>query len=103
AEGFFYLTGRLKRFIKLSGSRENLDDLEAMLSNAFDTQLACVGTDDRLMVVLSEHAGTTDTAVCDFLRGRCDIYPGLIRIERRALPYMASGKLDYPALMRLAS
>lgn len=102
ADGFFYLTGRLKRFIKLSGSRVSLDDLEAMLADAFDTPLACLGSDDRLLVVLGQQAQILDSAIREFLRARCDIYPGLCRIERGTLPYTASGKLDYPALLRLA-
>jgi acyl-CoA synthetase (AMP-forming)/AMP-acid ligase II len=100
-EGFFYLTGRLKRFIKLSGARVNLDDVEAMLVNAFDAQLACVGTDDRLTVVLGETSSVTDSAIREFLRDRCDIYPGLVAVERRgSLPYTPNGKVDYQALMR---
>jgi acyl-CoA synthetase (AMP-forming)/AMP-acid ligase II len=101
AEGFFYLTGRLKRFIKLSGARVNLDDLEGMLVNAFDAQLACVGTDDRLNVVLAESATVTDAQIREFLRVRCDIYAGLVAVERRGrLPLTANGKIDYQALTR---
>ena len=100
-EGFYFLTGRLKRFIKLSGARVNLDDVEKMLVNEFDTPLACVGTDDRLAVVLTESASVTDAAIREFLRVRCDIYAGLVAIERKgALPLTANGKVDYPALLR---
>ena len=98
-DGFFYLTGRLKRFIKLSGARVNLDEVEKMLVNAFDGQLGCVGTDDRLGVVLVENPAVTDAAIREFLRMRCDIYPGMVTIERRSeLPYTANGKVDYQAL-----
>ena len=34
-EGFVYLTGRLKRFVKLSGSRVSLDEVETALSKTF--------------------------------------------------------------------
>jgi long-chain acyl-CoA synthetase len=101
-EGFYFLTGRLKRFIKLSGARVNLDDVEKMLVNEFDTSLACVGIDDRLTVVLTESAGVTDAAIRELLRVRCDIYAGLVTVERRGtLPYTANGKVDYQALTRL--
>ena len=103
-EGFYFLTGRLKRFIKLSGARVNLDDVEKMLTNEFDTPLACVGTDDRLVVVLTESSSVTDAAIRELLRVRCDIYAGLVAVERRsALPLTANGKVDYPALLRLLS
>jgi long-chain acyl-CoA synthetase len=101
-EGFFYLTGRLKRFIKLSGARVNLDDVEKMLVDAFDAQLGCIGADDRLSVVLVESSAVTDAEIREFLRMRCDIYPGLVTVERRReLPYTANGKVDYQALARL--
>ena len=101
-EGFFYLTGRLKRFIKLSGARVNLDDVEKLLVDAFDAQLGCIGADDRLSVVLVESSAVTDAAIREFLRMRCDIYPGLVTVGRRPeLPYTANGKLDYQALTRL--
>ena len=100
-EGFFYLTGRLKRFIKLSGARVNLDDVEKMLVDAFDAQLGCIGADERLSVVLVESPAVTDAAIREFLRMRCDIYPGMVTIERRPeLPYTANGKVDYQALAR---
>jgi long-chain acyl-CoA synthetase len=103
-EGFYYLTGRLKRFIKLSGARVNLDDVEKMLVNAFDAQLACVGADDHLGVVLAGSAVVTDAQIREFLRVRCDIYAGMVAVERRAeLPYTANGKVDYQALARLMS
>lgn len=101
-EGFYFLTGRLKRFIKLSGARVNLDDVEKILVNEFDTPLACIGTDDRLTVVLTESASVTDAAIRELLRVRCDIYAGLITVDRRdALPFTANGKVDYQALTRL--
>ena len=104
AEGFYFLTGRLKRFIKLSGARVNLDDVEKILVNDFDTPLACVGTDERLVVVLTESSSVTDAAIRELLRVRCDIYAGLVAVERKsALPLTDNGKVDYPALMRSLS
>ena len=83
------------------GARVNLDDVEKMLVDELDTPLACVGTDDRLTVVLTDSASVTDAAIREFLRVRCDIYAGLIAVERRgALPFTANGKVDYQALMR---
>ena len=102
AEGFFYLTGRMKRFVKLSGARFNLDDIEATLNQAYETPLACVGADDRLDVVLSGDVSVDERDVKAFLRERFDIYAGLVRVHRRsALPYNENGKVDYRALAEL--
>jgi hypothetical protein len=54
--------------------------------------------------VLVESPAVTDAAIREFLRMRCDIFPGMITVERRReLPYTASGKVDYQALARAMS
>lgn len=52
-DGFFYITGRRKRFIKLFGNRINLDDVERILSDQI-CECACVGNDEVLLVCLTE-------------------------------------------------
>ena len=47
-DGYFYITGRLKRFLKMFGKRFNLDDVEKMLSRRFAASVACYGRDDLL-------------------------------------------------------
>ena len=38
ADGYFYITGRLKRFLKMFGKRFNLDDVEKILSRRFEAK-----------------------------------------------------------------
>ena len=103
SDGFFFLSGRLKRFIKLSGTRVNLDDVEAAVSEAFDVPAACVGTDDRLHVVLASEAGPANE-VHAFLRERFDIFHGHVKVHHcDALPNLANGKLDYQRLNALTA
>ena len=47
AKGFYYIVGRKKRFLKLFGSRVNLDEVEGLLNRA-GIPCACAGVDDRL-------------------------------------------------------
>lgn len=49
-EGFFTITGRMKRFIKLFGLRINLDEVERKLEALLQQPIACVGNDDKLLV-----------------------------------------------------
>jgi len=52
-EGYFYITGRLKRFIKLHGNRVNLDEIEHHLkSRSYD--VLCTGLDNTLMIATLE-------------------------------------------------
>lgn len=48
-DGFYYVIGRKKRFIKVFGHRINLDDLERVLKN-IDNNCVCSGYDDNLFV-----------------------------------------------------
>jgi len=53
ADGFYYITGRKKRFLKMYGHRVNLDELEELIRIAgFDC--VCTGTDDNLKIYLTE-------------------------------------------------
>jgi acyl-CoA synthetase (AMP-forming)/AMP-acid ligase II len=49
--GFFFIVGRIKRFIKIFGNRVNLDELEALLL-AEGIESACIGNDNSLIVCI---------------------------------------------------
>ncbi len=47
-DGFFYIVGRKKRFLKVYGNRVNLDELDQLVKAGFDTDCASTGTDDHV-------------------------------------------------------
>ncbi len=50
-DGYYYITGRKKRFIKLFGNRVNLDEVERLLKDQFEgVDFACSGRDDSLKI-----------------------------------------------------
>lgn len=102
-EGFHYITGRAKRFLKISGNRVNLDEVEAMLSSALGQQIACAGADDDL-VAFSHGAELADQAqVRQLVQERYKLFGGHVRtLHLDALPLMASGKVDYQSLRQMA-
>lgn len=53
SDGFYSIVGRKKRFIKLFGNRVNLDETERLLKPMV-SECACVGTDDRMVVYITE-------------------------------------------------
>lgn len=55
-DGFYYITGRLKRFLKLFGHRVNLQEVEQLLL-AQGHVAVCAGEDDRLAVYLCSGDG----------------------------------------------
>lgn len=96
ADGFFYVTGRLKRMIKLAGTRTALDALERTLSTP-ELPVVCCGHDDalRIAVTSAEHAGDVEK----HLREQLGLHPRLFAIACiESLPHTANGKLDYPRL-----
>lgn len=48
-DGFFYIVGRKKRFVKVYGNRVNLDDIEDLLFTKFG-ECACIGDDDIIKI-----------------------------------------------------
>ena len=52
-EGYFYITGRKKRFIKIYGNRFSLDEIENHIKNN-EIECACTGLDDKLKVFITD-------------------------------------------------
>jgi acyl-CoA synthetase (AMP-forming)/AMP-acid ligase II len=96
-DGYFYITGRLKRFLKMFGRRFNLDDVESALSRRFDEGVACYGRDDLLMVAVenASDAEVINAAICEmFGLPR----PAVKVTVVKKLPRTPNGKLDYARL-----
>lgn len=57
ADGYYYIVGRKKRFLKLFGNRVNLDEIDRMVKGAFeDVDCASTGTDERMKVYITNAA-----------------------------------------------
>ncbi len=98
ADGFYYITGRLKRFLKMFGSRVSLDELEKMLE-AQGWIAAATGEDNHLLVFTTE----SDTnAVLDFIVANTGLHPSGLRITHLdEIPHTNAGKVDYQTLIKL--
>ena len=67
-EGYFFIVGRKKRFIKVFGNRVNLDDTERLLATAFpNAEFACVGQDDLLCVYTTLITEEQHRAISEYL------------------------------------
>lgn len=63
AEGYYYIVGRKKRFLKIYGKRVNLDEIERLIKAKFDyVDCASAGTDDNLCLFI------TDESLVDLVR-----------------------------------
>jgi acyl-coenzyme A synthetase/AMP-(fatty) acid ligase len=97
-EGYFFITGRMKRFLKLYGLRVNLDELEAALFGELGEVVACHGIDDQLLILVENAARRHD--VEQLLVLRYAINPNGFRvITGQPIPRTAAGKIDYPSIL----
>lgn len=64
-DGCFYIVGRMGRFLKLFGMRVGLDECEQIIATDCQTESACVGTDEKMIVYITD--ATKTQAVKDTL------------------------------------
>lgn len=56
-DGYYYIVGRKKRFLKIYGNRVNLDEIERLVKARFnDIDCASAGTDDHLYLFVTANA-----------------------------------------------
>jgi acyl-coenzyme A synthetase/AMP-(fatty) acid ligase len=95
-DGYYSIVGRLKRFIKLFGSRVSLDELEQLVRTA-GFECACTGQDDKLTIHVVG-CGVADL-VANHVADQTGIHRSAIAvIEVAQIPVGASGKVQYAAL-----
>lgn len=98
-EGYFTITGRLKRFIKLFGLRINLDDVEKKLEQRFQTPLACTGTDDKLIIVIEQEQFSDD--IKKTIEELYHLHKSAYKVKVLDIPHFSNGKTDYMKLKEL--
>lgn len=96
-DGFYYIKGRMKRIIKLFGLRLNLDDIEKKIETTCQTNVTCVGSDDKLVLIIREEGHKEQIQY---------MVEHLFKLHRSAfrvkvmddLPRLSNGKVNYEAL-----
>ncbi|MDE6026938.1 MAG: AMP-binding protein, partial [Muribaculaceae bacterium] len=53
-EGFYYIKGRMGRFLKIFGNRIGLDECEQIVKAAISCEAACTGNDDLLIAYITD-------------------------------------------------
>lgn len=100
-DGYLYITGRIKRFIKVSGHRISLDEIDEKIMN--DIHIRCVssGVDDHPVIfVLSDEDAD---AVRDYVLRNIGILRPVLTVETiDAFPTNEAGKVLYGELQEMA-
>ena len=95
-DGYFTITGRIKRFIKLFGLRINLDDVERKLEEAIHIPLACTGFDDKLIVAIEQEEAMGQ--VKEMIAHLYKLHRSAYKVVILEIPRLANGKTDYMKL-----
>lgn len=102
-DGFFYIVGRKKRFLKIFGNRVNLDEVERMIKSEFTgLDCACAGVDDRLYAFVTVQQEDIIQAVKTFLTQKTGLNPTAFSVKSiEKLPKNEAGKTLYKKLEKL--
>lgn len=94
-DGYYYVVGRKKRFLKIYGNRVNLVEIEDLLSKA-GYETACVGEDDHMRIYTTTE--DTDGAV-NFISEKTGLNRAAFSaIHIDVIPHNDSGKVLYSEL-----
>lgn len=96
-EGFYFLTGRLKRIAKIYGLRIQLDDIEEYLK-AYGP-LAVTSSETHLEIHFERELSSDITVAFKALAEKLHLHPQTFKFHYHArLPRTASGKIEYKNL-----
>jgi long-chain acyl-CoA synthetase len=96
SDGFFYVTGRMKRFIKIFGLRINLDEVQKMIENHFGISAACTGKDDLLKVLVHSDDKLIEVKVKNEILKMYKLnFKSTVVKSTNQIPTNSSGKYDY--------
>jgi len=96
ADGFYYLVGRKKRFLKIFGNRVNLDEVERIVGAA-GYDCACTGVDDHLKIYMT-NLNARDRIKCDIAKLTGINQAGFTVVYIDKIPRNEAGKVLYSAL-----
>lgn len=98
SDGYFYIVGRKKRFLKIFGNRVNLDETERMIQAEFtDLFCACAGVDDKMSVYITKEEKIEQ--VKQFLSVKTSLNPSAFKVMFiPEIPKNEAGKTLYAQL-----
>lgn len=98
-DGYYYIVGRKKRFLKIYGNRVNLDEVDRMIKGKYEIEAACAGEDDHLFIFLTEEEKAEE--IRQYLAHTTGLNPAAFQTRvLEKIPKNDAGKVLYQELER---
>ena len=96
-DGYYYIVGRKKRFLKLFGLRVSLDQCERIISEHFNTECACTGNDEQMKIYITVESIKDDVKV--YISEKTGLMAKSFAVNViESIPRFESGKINYRQL-----
>lgn len=96
-DGYFYIVGRKKRFLKIYGNRVNLDEVDQLIKGKYEIEVACAGVDDHMYIFLTD--GEMASEVKDYVSKTTKLNLSAFKtIVINEIPKNDAGKTKYTEL-----
>lgn len=98
-DGYYYIVGRKKRFLKIYGNRVNLDEVDRMIKAQFSIEAASTGVDDHMYIFVTDekYAEPVKSFVADKTKLNSAAFKAIVVDE---IPKNDSGKTLYKELTK---
>jgi acyl-coenzyme A synthetase/AMP-(fatty) acid ligase len=97
SDGYYYITGRKNRFVKVHGNRISLDELENIIKGIIP-EIVCVGVDDNINVFTTRK--DKELEIKNLIVSKTKLHPKSFSIKIiENFPYNTSGKILYNKLL----
>lgn len=98
-DGYYFIVGRKKRFLKIYGNRVNLDEIDRMIKGKFSIEAASAGVDDHMYLFVTDERMAKP--VKDFVVEKTKLNPAAFQtIVLPEIPKNDSGKTLYKELAK---
>lgn len=98
-DGYYYIVGRKKRFLKIYGNRVNLDEIDRLIKGEFEIEVASAGVDDHLYIFVTDEKMAEP--VREFVITKTKLNPAAFKtIVIDEIPKNDSGKTLYKELTK---
>ena len=98
-DGYYYIVGRKKRFLKIYGNRVNLVEIDRIIKGHFEIEVASAGVDDHMYIFVTDEMYSDQ--VRDYVIKKTKLNPAAFKvIVINEIPKNDSGKTRYKELTK---